>query len=463
MDLIKSKLTSALRHLPTILVALVFLSTFDPVMALVFPQPKHNEPNVQKEKVVKKSEITIGQTYFDEGTDYLDVVREHKDEVVVEEKKPEPPKADEIFKAVEQMPRYPGGEAALMADISKNIRYPAMAAENNIQGCVVVQFVVEKNGSVGQVKVVRGKDPDLDKEAMRVCKTLKKFNPGKMNGVNVRVWYTLPIIFKLPRNEYNNQEAVKPEELLNTMKVTEINITADEEVKEEIIDYVTQEEMVVGVVDFDEGTDYLDVVREHKDEVVVEEKKPEPPKADEIFKAVEQMPRYPGGEAALMADISKNIRYPAMAAENNIQGCVVVQFVVEKNGSVGQVKVVRGKDPDLDKEAMRVCKTLKKFNPGKMNGVNVRVWYTLPINFKLQSNEINGHAYVDLGLSVKWATCNVGADKPEEYGNYFAWGEIAPKQSYTKGNSVTYGKNFSDIGGDRCYDAVRANCGGTWR
>ncbi len=181
-------------------------------------------------------------------------------------------------------------------------------------------------------------------------------------------------------------EEVTPEELLNTMKVTEINITADEEVKEEIVsqDEQKESETAIGQTNFDQGTDNLDVVREHKDEVVVEEKKPEP-KVDEIFKAVEQMPQYPGGEAALMADISKNIRYPAMAAENNIQGRVVVQFVVEKNGSVGQVKVVRGKDPDLDKEAMRVCKTLKKFIPGKMNGESVRVWYTLPINFKLQT------------------------------------------------------------------------------
>ncbi len=77
--------------------------------------------------------------------------------------------------------------------------------------------------------------------------------------------------------------------------------------------------------------------------------------------------------------------------------------------------------------------------------------------------EINGHEYVDLGLSVKWATCNVGASKPEDYGNYYAWGETKTKYDYSSSNSVTYGKNYSDIGGKSQYDAARANWGGTWR
>ena len=76
---------------------------------------------------------------------------------------------------------------------------------------------------------------------------------------------------------------------------------------------------------------------------------------------------------------------------------------------------------------------------------------------------INGHEYVDLGLSVKWATCNVGASGPSDYGDYFAWGEISPKSEYSKENSVTYKKNIGDIGGNARYDAARANWGGSWR
>lgn len=76
---------------------------------------------------------------------------------------------------------------------------------------------------------------------------------------------------------------------------------------------------------------------------------------------------------------------------------------------------------------------------------------------------INGHEYVDLGLSVKWATCNVGASSPSDYGSYFAWGETSTKSEYTSENYVTYKKSMSDIAGDSRYDAVRANWGGTWR
>lgn len=76
---------------------------------------------------------------------------------------------------------------------------------------------------------------------------------------------------------------------------------------------------------------------------------------------------------------------------------------------------------------------------------------------------INGHEYVDLGLSVKWATCNVGASSPSDYGDYFAWGETTAKSEYTVANSVTYEKSIGDISGDSRYDAARANWGGTWR
>jgi len=181
-------------------------------------------------------------------------------------------------------------------------------------------------------------------------------------------------------------EEALPEEILNTIKDTEIAITADEEVTEDITskDEVAESTAAAGASTFDQGTDDLNVVRGHKDEIIVEEKSPEPVK-EEIFTAVEQMPQFPGGEAELLKYIASHIKYPTMAAENNIQGRVVVKFVVNKNGKVGDVVVLRGKDPDLDKEAVRVVKTLPDFITGKMNGQAVSVWYTLPINFKLQS------------------------------------------------------------------------------
>lgn len=99
-----------------------------------------------------------------------------------------------------------------------------------------------------------------------------------------------------------------------------------------------------------------------------------------VYKAVEQMPRFPGGEGALMTYIARNIRYP----NENAEGSVIVQFVVTKIGSIGKVKVVRSGGPELDREAIRVIKTLPKFIPGIRKGEPVNVWYTLPITFKIQ-------------------------------------------------------------------------------
>lgn len=177
---------------------------------------------------------------------------------------------------------------------------------------------------------------------------------------------------------------VLPEEVLNTIKQTEIAIAADNEVEEEIKsqDEIKETTTAIGTTNFDQGTDDINVVREHKDEIVVEEKKPDV--ETQVFTAVEQMPQFPGGEAELMKYLGSHIKYPTMALENNIQGTVVVQFVVTRDGSIGEVKVARSKDPDLDKEAVRVVKSLPKFIPGKMNGQAVNVWYTLPVRFKIQ-------------------------------------------------------------------------------
>lgn len=187
------------------------------------------------------------------------------------------------------------------------------------------------------------------------------------------------------------QPEVLPEEVLNTVKVTELRIVEDEKVKSEdeikSQDELKQTETAFGQKDNDKGTDDRNVTRELKTEVVVEKKtEVVETKKEEVFKSVEQMPTFPGGPAALMKYLSSHIQYPTMAQENNIQGKVVVQFVVTKTGEVGEVKVVRSVDKDLDREAVRVCKTLPKFVPGRQNGQAVAVWYTLPVQFKLQGN-----------------------------------------------------------------------------
>lgn len=176
-----------------------------------------------------------------------------------------------------------------------------------------------------------------------------------------------------------------PEEILNTEKFTEFLVVENEKEIEQVktSDEVKETETALGHTTFDQGTDDLNVTREHKEEVIVEEKRPEPP-SNQVFESVEQMPQFPGGEGELLKWISTHIKYPTMAMENGVQGRVVVRFVVTRDGSVGDVQVLRSKDPDLDREAVRVVKSLPKFIPGKMNGQAVNVWYTLPVNFKLQ-------------------------------------------------------------------------------
>jgi protein TonB len=106
--------------------------------------------------------------------------------------------------------------------------------------------------------------------------------------------------------------------------------------------------------------------------------------AAEPFVVVEEMPMFPGGEQALLAYIGEHTQYPEVAKENNIQGKVIVRFCVTSKGGVDKVEILKGVDPELDKEAIRVVKTLPTFKPGKQGGKPVPVWYMVPINFTLK-------------------------------------------------------------------------------
>ena len=128
-------------------------------------------------------------------------------EKTVEELVPAEPNNEEVvYKSVEQMPRFPGGEAEMMKYLMQNIQYPSNAAKNDIEGRVVLQFVIEKDGHIGEVKVVRSVDEELDAEAVRVVKSMPNFTPGYQDGKPVAVWYTLPVMFKLHGGPKQPQE-----------------------------------------------------------------------------------------------------------------------------------------------------------------------------------------------------------------------------------------------------------------
>ena len=151
-----------------------------------------------------------------------------------------------------------------------------------------------------------------------------------------------------------------------------------------------QEVEVLNVVEDNVETESIEVnTEDDKEQEVVIAAPVEAPIEEEeeevVFVVVESMPEFPGGQQALFKYLSENVKYPVIAQENGIQGRVICQFVVNKDGSIVDVEVVRsGGDPSLDKEAVRVIKTMPKWKPGKQRGKPVRVKYTVPVNFKLQ-------------------------------------------------------------------------------
>ena len=150
-----------------------------------------------------------------------------------------------------------------------------------------------------------------------------------------------------------------------------------------------QEVEVLNVVEDNVETETIEVSTEETETEVVIAAPVEAPVEEEeeevVFVVVESMPQFPGGQQALFKYLSENVKYPVIAQENGIQGRVICQFVVNKDGSIVDVEVVRsGGDPSLDKEAIRVIKTMPKWKPGKQRGKPVRVKYTVPVNFKLQ-------------------------------------------------------------------------------
>lgn len=193
---------------------------------------------------------------------------------------------------------------------------------------------------------------------------------------------------KVERKEIIKQEPEKVvEQVKSSVKFTAPIIKKDSEVKEEDeikLDEVQKSDKAVGAFTVEGNDEVGGDVLKAKENIAA----PEPPKhvveETKIFTVVEQMPMYPGGDAALMGYLRDNIHYPTIAAENGVQGRVVVGFVVERDGSITDVNILRGVDPSLDREAMRVVKSMPRWNPGKQNGSAVRVKYQVPVSFRLQ-------------------------------------------------------------------------------
>ena len=171
---------------------------------------KFTAPVIKKDELVKEENQVKQMDKLDEkvavGTENKEGVKDRTIEAVRSEiavaappppPAPKPEVSTKVFDVVEEMPSFPGGQGALMSYLASNIKYPVVAQENGVQGRVIVSFVVERDGSISDVRVARSVDPSLDREAQRVVKSMPRWKPGKQNGSAVRVKYTVPVVFRL--------------------------------------------------------------------------------------------------------------------------------------------------------------------------------------------------------------------------------------------------------------------------
>lgn len=175
----------------------IFEEEMVPITEQVEPKqtpPPPEAPKVEEVLQIAENDADVQETTIQSSEDDNQAVEIKYVAPVVEEEEPE---EAEIFMVVEEMPEFPGGMAECLKFLGKNIKYPTIAQENGVQGRVIVQFVVNQDGSIVDPVVVRSVDPYLDKEALRVIKTMPKWKPGKQRGKAVRVKYTVPVTFKL--------------------------------------------------------------------------------------------------------------------------------------------------------------------------------------------------------------------------------------------------------------------------
>lgn len=227
---------------------------------------------------------------------------------------------DGAYTLVEQMPQYPGGADSLLAHVMARVVYPQACADSGIQGKVYLRFIVDEKGSVTNVEAIKGPHPLLKKAAEEAVTGLTGFTPGTEKGKSVKVWYSLPVNFKV----------------------------------------VTQ----------------ADDIANKDDEMG--------PVMDKNFTLIETWPEFPGGDSALLKNLAYNIQYPVLERDNDIDGKVLISFMVDTDGAVVDPVVMRGVTDGLNKEAIRVIRQLPKFKPATQNGKPVPCYFNMPIVFRLE-------------------------------------------------------------------------------
>ena len=218
--------------------------------------------------------------------------------------------------------------------LNQNKQYPEAALKNEIRGIIVVEFIVEKDGSITNSRIVRGKEVGygIPEEALRLINNAPRWQPGRQKNQPVRSYYTTQVHFYLPQDvRLSDVPSGLSQELINDPKEPASSVKIDE---------------------------------------------------NYIYRGVQEKPKSTFNEGEFLA---KNLVYPELARENGIEGRVHVEFIVEKDGSITNIKVVRGRElgHGIPEEAIRMVKAMPKWKPAMMDGKIVRAYFIMPVVFKL--------------------------------------------------------------------------------
>jgi TonB family protein len=310
-----------------------------------------------------------------------DVLKEfHKKDTIINN--------NEIFTVVEQNAEYPGGQAEMGKFLAKNLRYPIEAQKNEQQGKVFLKFVVDKEGEISNIKVIKSAGSGLDEEAVRVVGKMPVWKPAKQNGQAVNSEFTMPVEFILEEDIVDTQNRIRMNKLLanpteDMLFVLDDNFFSLKEFSEltkkmdgyQSLSIMLEEAAVKKYGEKGKNGAITIVSHKKEDKTGTQEK---------IYAVVEQNASFPGGQREMNKFLSKNLKYPEKAQRAYVKGRVFLSFIVKSTGEIDDIQVVKGLGFGLDEEAIRIVKAMPKWVPGMQDGKKVNSKFNLPISFLLE-------------------------------------------------------------------------------
>jgi TonB family protein len=314
---------------------------------------------------------------------------------------------DTVYDFVTTMPEYPGGQKAMMSYFIENMRYPLAAYLNNVSATAYVNFIVETNGSVSDVVVLKPIGYGCDQEAVRLVNQMKSWKPGELNGKKVRVRSNAPVYFKedlyTDSRIYTNLDTmpVFPGGSIELISYIESEVVYPELARKAriegviYVDFVIEKDGSVSNVTVNNSLRYG--CDEEAAKVILRMPlwepgyymgKPArtllsvPVPFKSSYKIVEKMPEFPGGRNAMYDFLLQNLVYPETAKEQKTEGQVVVSFIVEANGNLSKIELAKGIGSGCDEEALRLISIMPAWIPGMHHGKPVAVEYNIAVGFK---------------------------------------------------------------------------------